>query len=51
VAQTDVEVAIVGAGVVGCAAASLLAARGRSVALLEAGPRIAEGVTSRELLV
>ncbi|HEX9578049.1 MAG TPA: FAD-dependent oxidoreductase, partial [Myxococcales bacterium] len=46
-AQTDVEVAIVGAGVVGCAAASLLAARGRSVALLEAGPRIAEGVTSR----
>jgi L-2-hydroxyglutarate oxidase LhgO len=47
VAQTDVEVAIVGAGVVGCAAASLLAARGRSVALLEAGPRIAEGATSR----
>jgi L-2-hydroxyglutarate oxidase LhgO len=47
VEQTDVDVAIVGAGVVGCAAASLLAARGQSVALLEAGPRIAGGVTSR----
>src|SRR5438477_6476941 len=43
----EVDVAIVGGGVVGCAIASSLARAGRSVLLLEAGPRLAEGVTSR----
>ena len=41
------DVAIVGGGVVGCAVASVLARAGRSVLLLESGPRLAEGVTSR----
>ncbi len=41
------SVAIVGAGVVGCAVAKELAARGRNPWVLEQGPRIAEGVTSR----
>ncbi len=44
--DNEVDVAIVGAGVVGCAIASALAAD-RSVVVLEAGPRIAEGTTSR----
>ena len=38
---------IVGAGVVGCALAQRLAAEGKAPVVLEAGPRIAEGVTSR----
>ena len=46
-ADGQVDVAIVGAGVVGCAIAATLATGGRSVAVLEAGPRIAEGITSR----
>lgn len=41
------DVAVVGAGVVGCAIASALARRGRDVALLEQGPREGTGVTSR----
>ena len=41
------DAVIIGAGVVGCAVASVLAKRGKSVFVLEAGPRIAEGVTSR----
>lgn len=45
--DAEVDVAIVGGGVVGCAAASSLTRAGRSVLLLEAGPRLAEGVTSR----
>jgi glycerol-3-phosphate dehydrogenase len=36
--QTDVEVAVIGAGVVGCAVALALARRGAAVALLEAEP-------------
>ncbi len=43
----EVDVAVIGGGVVGCAVASSLARAGRSVLLLEAGPRPAEGVTSR----
>ena len=39
--------AIVGGGVVGCAVASAFARHGRSVLLLEGGPRLADGVTSR----
>src|SRR5439155_1760813 len=45
--DAEVDVAIVGGGVVGCAAASSVARAGRSVLLLEGGPRLAEGVTSR----
>jgi L-2-hydroxyglutarate oxidase LhgO len=45
--ETSVDVAVVGGGVVGCAVASLLSRAGRGVLLLEAGPRLAEGVTSR----
>jgi L-2-hydroxyglutarate oxidase LhgO len=45
--DAEVDVAIVGGGVVGCAVASTLARSGRSVLLLESGPRLAEGVTSR----
>jgi L-2-hydroxyglutarate oxidase LhgO len=45
--DAEVDVAIVGGGVVGCAVASVLARAGRSVLLLESGPRLAEGVTSR----
>jgi L-2-hydroxyglutarate oxidase LhgO len=45
--DAEVDVAIVGGGVVGCAAASALARAGRSVLLLEGGPRLADGVTSR----
>ena len=42
-----VDVAIIGAGVLGCAIASALARDGRTVVVLESGPRIGEGVTSR----
>src|SRR5579859_6310174 len=42
-----VDVAIAGAGVVGCAIAQALADGRRSVMILEAGPRIGEGITSR----
>jgi L-2-hydroxyglutarate oxidase LhgO len=42
-----VDVAIVGAGVVGCAVASALARRGRSVVVLERAAREGTGVTSR----
>src|SRR3954463_9727807 len=45
-AEAQGGVAIVGAGVVGCAIASALATD-RSVLVLEAGPRIGEGITSR----
>src|SRR5919201_3629292 len=45
--DAEVDVAIVGGGVVGCAAASALARAGRTVLLLEGGPRLADGVTSR----
>ncbi|HWE25487.1 MAG TPA: NAD(P)/FAD-dependent oxidoreductase [Myxococcales bacterium] len=45
--DAEVDVAVVGGGVVGCAIASSLARAGKSVLLLEAGPRLAEGVTSR----
>jgi len=38
---------IIGAGVVGCALAQKLTEKGDSPFVLEAGPRIAEGVTSR----
>ncbi len=41
------DVAVVGAGVVGCAVASALARRGRSVVVLERGAREGTGVTSR----
>lgn len=42
-----VNAIVIGAGVVGAAVAQALAAKGRSVIALEAGPRVAEGVTSR----
>lgn len=42
-----VDVAVVGAGVVGCAVAMRLSQAGLSVVVLEALPRIAEGITSR----
>ena len=41
------SVVVIGAGVVGCATAYELAAAGFSPIVLEKGPRIAEGVTSR----
>lgn len=41
------EVAVVGAGVVGCAIASALARRGDEVIVLERGERVGAGVTSR----
>src|SRR5439155_487099 len=43
----EVAVAVVGGGVVGCAVASALARTNRSVLLLEGGPRLGDGVTSR----
>jgi L-2-hydroxyglutarate oxidase LhgO len=43
----EVDVAIVGGGVVGCAVASALARARLSVLLLEAGERLGDGVTSR----
>jgi L-2-hydroxyglutarate oxidase LhgO len=45
--DAEVDVAVVGGGVVGCAVASSFARAGRSVLLLEGGPRLADGVTSR----
>ena|SRR5689334_1071528 len=45
--DAEVDVAIVGGGVVGCAVASAVARAGRSVLLLEAGARLGDGVTSR----
>src|SRR5919204_6962131 len=45
--DAEVDVAIVGGGVVGCAVASALSRAGRSTLLLESGPRLAEGTTSR----
>ena len=41
------DIAVIGAGVVGCAIAAELASPSRSVLLLEAGARIGEGTTSR----
>ncbi|MFH1018809.1 MAG: NAD(P)/FAD-dependent oxidoreductase [Pseudomonadota bacterium] len=41
------DILIVGGGVVGAATAQTLASRGLSILLVEAGPRFAEGVTSR----
>lgn len=46
-AEDGVDVIVVGGGVVGAAVAQALSAKGRSVIVLEAGPRPAEGVTSR----
>jgi L-2-hydroxyglutarate oxidase LhgO len=45
--DAEVDVAIVGGGVVGCAVASALSRKGCSTLLLESGPRLADGVTSR----
>lgn len=45
--ESSQRVVVVGAGVVGLACARLLARRGFEVLILESGPRIAEGVTSR----
>ena len=42
-----VDVAVIGGGVVGCAVAAVLAARGRQVLLLEAQPRLGTEVSSR----
>ncbi len=42
-----VDVAIIGGGVVGCAVAAALSARGREVLLLEEASRLGSGVTSR----
>ena len=42
-----VPAVVIGAGVVGCAIAQRLATSGLSPLVLESGPRIAEGVTSR----
>jgi L-2-hydroxyglutarate oxidase LhgO len=43
----EVDIAVVGGGVVGCAVASALARARRSVVLLEGGERLGDGVTSR----
>ena len=44
----EIDVLIIGAGVIGCAVASQLSSKSNlSIAVLEAGPRIAEGTTSR----
>ncbi|HYR20652.1 MAG TPA: NAD(P)/FAD-dependent oxidoreductase [Myxococcales bacterium] len=45
--DAEVDVAVVGGGVVGCAVASALSRAGRSVLLLEAAQRLGDGVTSR----
>ena len=45
--DADVDVAVVGGGVIGCAVASVLSRAGRRVVLLEAGRRLGDGVTSR----
>ncbi|MBU0743498.1 NAD(P)/FAD-dependent oxidoreductase [bacterium] len=43
----DVDVTIIGGGIVGCATAAAVARDGRDVVLLEREPRLATGVTSR----
>jgi glycerol-3-phosphate dehydrogenase len=43
--EKDVEVTVIGAGVVGCAVALALARRGAAVALLEAEPEVALGAS------
>jgi L-2-hydroxyglutarate oxidase LhgO len=46
--QSDrAEVVVIGAGIIGCAVAYEITAKGKSPIVLEQGPRIAEGVTSR----
>ena len=45
--QTEFDVAVIGAGVVGCAVASRLARSGKTVVLLEREPREATGTTAR----
>jgi L-2-hydroxyglutarate oxidase LhgO len=42
-----VDVAVIGGGVIGCAVAAALARQGRQVLLLEAGPTLGGGITSR----
>jgi NADPH-dependent 2,4-dienoyl-CoA reductase/sulfur reductase-like enzyme len=46
-ANFDFDAVIVGAGVIGLACARALAVRGENVLVLEAGPRIGEGVSAR----
>jgi L-2-hydroxyglutarate oxidase LhgO len=45
--MAGMDVAVVGAGVVGCALASALARRGLAVVVLERGPQEGTGITSR----
>src|SRR5438094_4714965 len=45
--DAEVDVAVIGGGVVGCAIASALARPNRNVLLLEAGGHLGDGVTSR----
>jgi L-2-hydroxyglutarate oxidase LhgO len=45
--DAEVDVAVVGGGVVGCAIASALARAKRTVVLLEGGERLGDGITSR----
>ncbi|MEN2987234.1 NAD(P)/FAD-dependent oxidoreductase [Tistrella sp. BH-R2-4] len=45
--KPDLDAVVVGAGVVGLAVAERLARAGRSVVVLEAGPRFGEGASSR----
>jgi len=45
--EPEVDIAVVGGGVVGCAVASKLARTRSSVVLLEGGDRLGDGVTSR----
>ncbi len=42
-----IDTAVIGAGVVGLAVARALAAAGREVVVMEAGPRMGEGISSR----
>ncbi|MEY4357306.1 MAG: hypothetical protein RL469_632, partial [Pseudomonadota bacterium] len=45
--EYDADAIVIGAGAVGLASGYALAERGLSVIVLEAGPRIGEGVSSR----